>query len=80
MFQRSNYIEMVFVKEGDQDVSNELMGNGKEPPLVSVLLDCLEYDFSGMITTAMRLLDRFWSTHDELFRLAVQAQVGAFFL
>lgn len=75
LFSRTNYIEMAFVEGDGQDVSNQLMGNGNEPALVSVLLDCLEYDFPLMINTTMRLLNRFWSTRYELCQRAVQAQV-----
>ena len=38
--------------------------------------DLSHYEYDMMIVKSMALLNRFYSTHDNLFKHAVQAQVG----
>ena len=43
------------------------------------LQDLANYDYDEMVTVSMSLLDRFYSSYDNLFRRAVQAQVSISF-
>lgn len=45
-------------------------------PITEILLDLSHYRYDKMVTQSMELLDRFYSSYDNLFKRAVQAQVG----